>query len=154
MTDDIKEKLLSEFSKLSDSQMSAMQNSTDAVLSSFSGALKEEADKGLKTLSTIASTIETEAMHEVENFRTALEKKTTDSKGQIDALVAAELAESKNRISAYEKEKIQEMDSNMSKIMSIVSKDILGKNIDIQTSEDMVIAALERAKAEGVFNES
>ena len=62
--------------------------------------------------------------------------------------VNKELVASREKIKAYELQKIKELDDKVYQILGAVAKKTIGKAIDLSTHEDLVLEALKRAKKE------
>lgn len=82
---------------------------------------------------------------------------TKDAQKQISSeaqMVAARFVDSAHdEIEQYKRVQMLRVDEQIPKIIESVSKEVLNKAINLNEHQDLVMAALERAKADGIFSE-
>ena len=66
-------------------------------------------------------------------------------------LVARDIAKLQEDLQKYRADKFAQIDRDVNQMVSDVAKQVLGKVIDVSTHEDLVKAALERAKTENLL---
>lgn len=187
LTEDVKNQLNSEFSKLSDSQIKKIDTLSNELMSEYKKVLSEEKNKSLASLHEVSESmkneanqelanlrnvsddmesearkelsefrhisekIEHEAAAEIEEFRKTLAQETVASEKLVQERVNQEYEEMRQRIRSFEEEKMRQIDERINVILSDVAKEVFGSGIDLSTSEQMVMAALNKAKKEGMF---
>lgn len=113
--------------------------------------MEKEAAKELSEFRKVSEGIEGQAVKELDEFRKALEKETVASEKAVQEKLDQDYEKVRQKLTAYESEKMKQMDERINSVLADVAKEVFGTAIDLSTSEDMVMAALERAKAEGMF---
>ena len=88
----------------------------------------------------IALDVEETALVQIKEMAAAIRQEVTDSKKAVDA----ELLE-------YKKQRMADIDEQVSALVVETSKKILGQAIDIRSHEELVIKALEDAKRSNIF---
>lgn len=170
LTDDAKKMLEEEFNKLSGDQLGRIDALATDLMNEYSKVLSDEKAKGVESLRHISEVIEQEAakdldefkhatedmekvaVAELDEFRKTLEQETVASEQLVQERVNSEYEEMKARIHAYEDEKMRQIDSDIQNILAQVAKEVFGSGVDLRTSEEMVMQALNRAKKEGMFS--
>lgn len=187
LTDDVKNQLNAEFSKLSDSQVAKINALSKDLIQAYVTALSEEKDRSLASLEEVSRSMQAEANKEIASFkqvsttmeseaqkelaefrqvseniekaaegelaefRKTLEKETVESEKMVQERVNTEYENMRQRIRAYETEKMRQIDERVNVILADVAKEVFGAGIDLSSSEEMVMAALDKAKKEGMF---
>lgn len=169
LTDDAKNSLQGEFDKVSNDQFSKMKSLTDELLETYTAVINEEKDKGVEVLKNVSKSIEGEALKELgdfkqvsenierqaegelENFRKALQDETVKSEQMVQERVNQEFEDMKSRIKGYEDAKMKKIDESINGVLAEVAREVFGTSLDLSTSEELVMNALDRAKKEGMF---
>lgn len=116
-----------------------------------SATMEKEAVQELSEFRKVSEDIEGQAIKELDEFRKSLEKETVASEKAVKERLDKEYEEVRQKLNAYQAEKMRQMDEKINGVLAEVAKEVFGTAIDLSTSEEMVMAALERAKAEGMF---
>jgi vacuolar-type H+-ATPase subunit E/Vma4 len=103
-------------------------------LSDYQASLNQVSVKSLGGFENVVKELESDLRSQVKNFNEAL----------LPGL-EKELAE-------YKRIRMEQVDKSVRRIVQISAQEILNKAISLDDHEELVIAALERAKKEGVFD--
>lgn len=162
LTDDTKTKLKKEFNtvvtKLSD-QLAADLTATIKdegsrgveSIRNASTAIEQSALSEIKKFEGVSKTMESEALHELENFKNELHESTLHNEEAVQLRLSKEYEEMARRIETYEQGKMSQIDKKIAGIMLQVTQELFDKSIDVSTSEQMVMEALSKAKRENMF---
>lgn len=105
----------------------------------------------VSSLEELTKEVEGEVIKEIDAFKDNLHKEIIESEQLVEERVHSEYEVLRNELKNYKESRLKEIDREIANIVLKVSKEVLGKAIDLKDHEDLVIRALEKAKKEGVF---
>ncbi|MDE2024988.1 MAG: hypothetical protein KGJ07_00665 [Patescibacteria group bacterium] len=123
-----------------------------AVVQAFQDALEQVTEEAVATMKNTTDSIGQVGSTQVSQFREALAKEITVHKDALDKLVADEFAKAREEVAGYKKEQMEKVDKAVSKVVVTIVEQVLGKMINTQDHEDLVVQALEQAKKDGLFH--
>jgi len=91
----------------------------------------------------------TESLSEFKTIMTGLQE---DLKKQIQEFHESLLPEVEKEIEAYKKARLQQIDQTTTDIVQKAAQEIFNKSLSLSDHESIVIASLEKAKNEGIFD--
>jgi F0F1-type ATP synthase membrane subunit b/b' len=121
------------------------------VLATHQKMLDEVKADNVNIFRNISKDIEKQSMDEVKNFREILEKETIGSEKIVAEKIEKDYLQMKQELSLYKANKFKQLDSMVNQVLQSVAKQVIGKTLNLRDHQDLVIAALEKAKKEGVF---
>jgi F0F1-type ATP synthase membrane subunit b/b' len=136
-----------------------MLESQKKVLSSTSTSLAKKHedeiiglnDQILNLLTNIYKDIEVAAVKDLETYKQLLIQQTFDAESLAQKRIADEYAKLEKEIQEKREQKLKELDDNIYKVLTNVSKEIIGKSIDTSSQQELIIKSLEKAKKEGAL---
>lgn len=100
-----------------------------------------------------SKTIEVAAEDQISAFGEFIRQQEALIVKQSQFVVERIIDEARVEISAYKEFAMRRVDEEVPKILERVSKEVLNKSISASEHQDLVMKALEAAKAEGIFNQ-
>lgn len=107
----------------------------------------------LKHANSTLDSVEKIADEELEDFRKILRTETVESQEVISKKISEEFERAQKEIENYKTGRIDKIDKEISTVVSVISKDVLGKTITPREHEEIILEALENAKKDGLFAE-
>ncbi len=123
-----------------------------AVVQSYQDALEQVTQEAVATMKNATDSIGQVGTTEVNAFRETLRKELVVHRDVLDKLVAEEFAKARGEVDAYKKGQMDKVDKAVSKVVVTIVEKVLGKMINTQDHEDLVLQALEQAKKDGLFH--
>lgn len=105
----------------------------------------------LNLLTNVYKDIEMTAKTDLEKYKELLKQQTFDAEKIAQKRVEEEYQKFEKEIVEAKNLKLKELDDNIYKILSKVSKEIIGKSLDLSTQEELIRTSLEKAKKEGAI---
>lgn len=143
-----------------------LQNSVDRMVQSQNEALKEisldfsnkheeqanEINKeSIKLLTNIYKDIEISAKSDFAKYKEAIQKQTFEAEAIASERIKQEYAKLEIEIRELKEKKLQELNSNIDKMILNISKEVIGRSLNISDHEDLIIKALEQAKKDQIL---
>lgn len=119
-------------------------NSYQAVLTT----VKEES---IKNIGNISQEIKTEISTEIDQVLNSLKEEMIKSQASAIESLKLGLAKSEQDIKLYKDEMYKKIDQSILKIIQTVSFQVIGKTINLEDHEELVIKALTSAKRQGII---
>ncbi len=130
--------------EVSAEQTAELEKVSQEMLAAYTSALKEEQKRSVDTFKQLSIDLEKEVSKELDDFTNVLHTETIESEKLVQDKLNAEYQDLKE-------EMLRKLENDMNTILAQVSKEVIGKSIDLETQQSLVIDALERAKKEHVF---
>lgn len=105
----------------------------------------------LNLLTNVYKDIEVTAKTDLDQYKELLKRQTFDAEKLAQKRVEEEYQKLEKEIAQMKELKLKELDDNIYKILSIASKEIIGRSLDFSTQEELIHKSLDRAKKEGVI---
>lgn len=125
-----------------------LQSATEDIISAyqeqFSSLSKDIEEAGLAAHRELLDSTK----QKIAELAAGIQNEISAVRESAQAQVNQELADSQEKIRAYEAQKIKDLDTKVYQILSQVAKKTIGRAIDLSTHEELVMEALERAKKE------
>ncbi len=114
--------------------------------------MAEEANRSyLKSMEVASQQLFKDSQESTGQFRSLLQEEITRFHTAIDQRLSGWLSGAQQEIDTYKKARLHQVDDAIFRILYIVSEQVLGKAIDIEKHQVLVMHALEGAKREGFF---
>lgn len=132
-------------------QKEVLENTSDSVSNQYREQIEKLNEDNTKLLANIYKDIETSAKADFAEYKELIQKQTFDAQNLASERMKAEYEKLEIELTAIRAKKLEELNENIYKIVQNVSKDIIGKALDLSDQEDLVVAALDQAKKEGLL---
>ncbi len=108
-------------------------------------------DLSSKTAKELQNIIKTNNA-EIEDFVNSLKEKSISANTELEDHIKISLNNALNDVENYKKQKVNEVEKNIDKLILNICKEFLSKNITLDEHKKLIFSSLERAKKEGVFD--
>lgn len=122
---------------------------SEAISKEHQKEIRELNQKIVTLLSNIYKDIETSAKTDLENYKAVIKQQTFEAEKQVQDKMKAEYDKLEKEIEARKQERLQQVEANIYKVINTISKDIIGKSLDLSTHEDLIVKSLDKAKKQG-----
>ena len=144
------EKALEEFEK---EQEALLQKTSQEVFEKYKIKLDEVNDKNINIVSNTSKGIEEYANKQVTEYKEIIEKETLTSQKILEQKTEEEYKKIEEELKAYKEEKLKRIEENLYRIVKEVTETAIGRGLNLEDRENLVMEALEEAKKSEKFNE-
>lgn len=145
--DELKKKL----SQIQEDQAKSLVDHSNQFLADLHTTLENVQKDDIKTVQNVSSTVQQQALSQVEDFRHAIENETVQTEEKIAQEMEKQYALIQEELKQYKLEKMKKIDDSLYTILMFVGKEVLGKTLDIEDQQDLIKKVLEDAKKKGEF---
>ncbi len=138
---------------LTKKQKETLTESSGRLLQEFQQLVKDLTNEDINIYKDVTKDIERVTIEEVKSFEERLHNETIGQEKIVDQKIEEAFEKTKQEIENYKKEKLASVDSEVESILQEVTKEVLGKRLSFQDHQDIIKAALEKAKQEIVTKE-
>ena len=143
-----------------------LQNATDGMIQNQTEALKQVSDilskkheeeinrineENIKILINIYKDIEESAKTDFANYKKIIQQQTFEAEKIAQDRIRKEYEKLESEIQDLKQKKLQELNDNIYNFLSKISKEVIGKSLNMTEHEDLVVKALDKAKKEGIL---
>lgn len=132
------------------------KTSTEALNSSFSqmtsGVERNANETSQQFMQTYEDYLKQIAIKSLNNFYAITKGMETDLQNQIGQFNQALVNNIQKETSEYKQLRLKQVEASVQQIVQKASREILNKTISLDNHHDLVIAALEKAKGEGILD--
>ena len=147
---DAKQQLESQLAALATKQFNTLDELSKALFSEYKRQVEEEKRKNIETLSNVSHDIENELVNEVKDFKNLLQKETIEKEKEVETRINADYSTIEKEMNEYRQRKLAKIDENIYEILADLSKQILGKALNLEDHQNLVLKILEDIKSQGV----
>lgn len=144
-------KLQQTINAMLESQKEALEAASATVLKTHQEQVNELNRHILEVAGNIYKDIDTNSRQDMQSFFELIKKQTYEAEKFAEERIRGEYVKLEKEIEVRREEKIRKLDENIYKILSNISKDIIGRSLDMSAQEDLIIKSLEQAKKEGAI---
>ena len=144
-------KFNSAFEALITSQKMSLEKSTISLSNRHLEEIAKLNDESIALITKIYKDYEVTTKADLDKYKTAISQQTFEAEKLAAQRIKDEYIKLEKDIIERRSQKLNQLDTNIYKLLTIVSKDIIGKALDFSEHEDLVIQSLERAKKEGAI---
>lgn len=119
---------------------------------SYAELLKTLRQEFLGDMSKLSDKVKELAEENLNVYKQIIKDEASTAQLSIQEKIDQEFAKAKKDIDAYRKSEISYIDKSIGKIILLISKDIISREITVSDKQNLLLEALERAKKEGLFN--
>lgn len=135
-------------------QISEFEKAISEFTKTYSQVLQDLKTKNIEAFQNVSKDIETNTMEEINSFKESMQKLTTLSQEEVRKKISIDYETSQKEIEAHKQEELAKIDSGIYELLGKVSKLVLGKALSLSEHQDLIEKALEKAKKEGIFEQS
>lgn len=121
------------------------------LLDTYKEAIEEEKSRNIKTIEDVSNQVRRELTKEITDFKEFLHKKTVGSQEFLESELKKEYDEVKQEVATYKEIELKKIDTSIYEIVVKAVKESVGKTLDTQAHQDIIIQCLEDSKKEGLF---
>lgn len=132
-------------------QKQVLDDASTSILRTHQEQVGELNKHILEVAGNIYKDIDTNSRADMQAFIEAIKKQTFEAEKLAQTRIKEEYDKLEQETALRREEKLKNLDENIYKILSNVSKEIIGKSLDLSSQEDLIIRSLEQAKKEGKF---
>lgn len=130
-------------------QKEALENVSSTILKTHQEQVSQLNRHILEVAGNIYKDIDTNSRADVHAFLELIKKQTFEAEKFAESRIKEEYDKMEMEIAQRREEKLRKLDENIYKILSNISKDIIGKSLDLSSQQDLIIKSLNQAKKEG-----
>jgi len=116
--------------KLQENLSEELKNASAAQAENYQAILKTAQDEVVKTVSSMSESVKSQILQEFKSF-------TAEATTQVQ-----------KELQAYKAEAGKRVDESIFEVVSTVTREAIGKSLNLSDQEELIINALEKAKAE------
>jgi len=132
-------------------QKDALTNASSTLLKTHQEQVSELNKHILEVAGNIYKDIDNNSKNDMHQFFELIKKQTFDAETFAQQRIKEEYEKLEKEVAIKREEKIKKLDENIYKILTNISKDIIGKSLDLSSQEDLIIRSLNQAKKEGAL---
>lgn len=117
----------------------------------YQSILKTIQSETANMLNNISNDITSQTSVQVQEFTTSLQKQILASQESVMAALKQDFQRVQAEIKAYQADMHQRIDDSVHQILASVSSKVLGKTLNIEDHEELILNALAQAKRENMF---
>lgn len=131
-----------------ENQADEFNHTSQEFLESYKKAVEELKSDDIKDLHNISKDIEKDAQRQVGDFANIIEEETVQAQKIIEEKIEAEYKKVREEVDHYKTTQMAKIDDQIYAIIKKVTEEAIGKGLNIQEHEQMVVDALDKAKKE------
>lgn len=137
--------------ELKGKMLAELERVSSEFFKNYQGALKGAEAQALATITDISKNLGSEAAKQIEAMRQVLQAEIARAQQTTKAAIDEAYKKVEEEIEAYRKSRLQKIDEQIYEVIKKVSQDVIGKAIEAQEHEEMVVKSLEEAKRQNIF---
>ncbi len=126
-------------------QKEELQKTSEGLRIEYSRAFDELLKEYINMFKSISKDIEVQATLEIKDFKNILRRETLESQKIVGEKIDKLYADTSNEVEDYKKQEIQKIQDNIYKITENAVQLAIGKSIDLDKHEDLILEALKEA---------
>ncbi len=150
-TDNFQKSLETNVSDLFASYKIELDKLSRDILNSYKKSLDDGKTTILASYSSISEDIKRQTLDEIQTIAKDTRQNMLDTQGILRNEMEGDLKDIRTRLKAYEELRMRKVDERIFDILTVVSKEALGRIMTISDHQDLVLKTLEDAKAQNLF---
>lgn len=131
---------------VSKNQAGMLERSSLDLLKDYEKAIEELKQDNINLFRNISKNIETYASQELKDFKDTLQKETVDSQKIVEQKIEEEFKKAEDDLKTYKLEQLKKIDESIFLLLHNISEMTIGKILNFEQHEELIIEALEKAK--------
>lgn len=148
LNEESKNLLKTQLISASQAQIAEMKATSQKLLEDYNEELDDLRKEDIDLFKNISKDIEKDALDEERNFKEILRAETLDSQKIISKKIEEDFVQVQAEIKIYKEAELKKVDDSIYKVISAVSKIVIGEAISLEKHQDLVMEALKKAKAD------
>lgn len=144
--------LAHEITAISEQHKRYLKDASLKYVETYEHMAENAQEEYLTTLHEASQGMAQDAKQTLGMFETFLKDQTVGYKQAMERKIEVLRHQANEYVNEYKKEKLQRVDKAIDDIVVSVSKNVIGKSINIKEHNELVLRALEEAKKEGFFS--
>lgn len=145
---DTSQNLQQELHELTAKQKEALLKASEQLSSSFAESIKQLEDEDINLFKNASKGIEEATLKEVEEFKTHLTADTVGSQKKVDDKVQEAFHQALEDVEGYKAQRLKTIDDELFRILSDVTKEIIGKRLSYDDQKELLTHSLAKVKQE------
>lgn len=133
-------------------QVGYFEKATADFLNEYKKELENLKSSAIKITQSASKNIELDTVKEINNFDEILAKETYDGQKIVEGKIEEEFSKAQKQVQDYKTEMLKKTQEDIYKILERISRDAIGKSLNLSDHEQLIIEALEKAKKENLKN--
>ena len=146
------EKLQKAIDDFSRQETERLIKTSEKVMTVYESSINEAGKKHLKDLDSVFQGVAQTVDRGITEFEKVLSAEVKQSHEDADRRISEWHENSLKEIEEYKKEALQRIDKAVYRVLALVSKEVIGRTLDMETHRNLVLRVLEVAKKEGFFS--
>ena len=132
-------------------QKANIQKESEEISRKHEDEINELNNNIIKLLTNVYKDIESATRADFENYKAVIQKQTFEAEKVAQARMQEEYEKLEKEIAIKKQQRLTQLEENIYKILNNISKDVIGKSLDLTAHEELIIKSMEKAKKEGVL---
>jgi hypothetical protein len=145
---DTNEEFRKQLQDLTAKQKDALTNASAELTHSFDETIKQLEQDDVNVFKSASKDIEAATLQQVEAFKKQLTTQTVDSQKQVDDKVQQAFHHALEEVEIYKTNRMKVIDAELFRILSDVTKEIIGKRLTYDDQKELLKHSLEKVKQE------
>lgn len=146
--DKSKQVLNFQLEEASKKQVQALEKASLDILKDYKEDLERLRADNINIVKNISKDIERDVLNEFKDFKEILRRETVASQRVIEEKLEEDYKAVDEEINTYKQQKLKEVDDSIYDALARISEMVLGKAIDSNTHQELILDALNKAKSD------
>ncbi|OGZ47304.1 MAG: hypothetical protein A3J55_00110 [Candidatus Ryanbacteria bacterium RIFCSPHIGHO2_02_FULL_45_17b] len=143
--------LATELTAIAEQHKQYLQDASLKYVETYEHMAERAQEEYLTTLHEASQAMAGDAKHTLDMFEIFLKEQTIGYKQQMEKKIDDLRNKVNEQVNEYKKEKLKRVDKAINEIVILVAKIVIGRSLNIQEHNELVLRALDEAKKEGFF---
>ena len=132
-------------------QKSNIEQKSEEISKKHEIEINELNNKIILLLTSVYKEIDSSTKAGLENYKNVIKQQTFEAEKLAQERMKTEYEKLEKEIAEKKQQRLQQLEENIYKILNNISKEIIGKTLDLTSHEDLIIKSIDKAKKEGVL---
>jgi len=132
-------------------QKSNIEQKSEEISKKHETEINELNNKIIILLTSVYKEIDSSTKAGLENYKNVIKQQTFEAEKLAQERMKTEYEKLEIEIAEKKQQRLQQLEENIYKILNNISKEIIGKTLDLTSHEDLIIKSIDKAKKEGVL---
>jgi hypothetical protein len=137
--------------QITETESEQIKHAGDELLATYQDALKNVKAETDAIIQKVSNDIEKHATAEITAFTATVKTGTLESQKMIQERIDQELTLAKKEVEAYKEAQMKKAEEQMYQLVLLLTEAAIGKGLTIDQHQNLVLDALQEAKAQGVI---
>ena len=132
-------------------QKANIEKQSEEISTKHEEEINELNNNIIKLLTNVYKEIETATRADLENYKQVIKQQTFEAEKIAQERMKTEYEKLEKEIALKKQQRLKQLEENIYKILNNISKEIIGKSLDLTAHEDLIVKSMDKAKKEGVL---